>query len=1034
MTVSYAGFTDTFTVEVTEVVPTSLSIETPPTKRHYVETEAVALDGLTLRLQYNDGSSRLLDSCICDKETVTLGDTALTFSYGNLTAGIPITVERKLLSLTISRPLDQQTYVVGEKLNLTDAEITAHYLDGTSEVVAATPSIPDGTQLEETDTALVYTLATPRQSASVSIPLTVEYVEHDGFLLSYTYEAPAARSQIAELLRFKISKYVGEAAKIVIPEECDGIPITEIGSLAFLNSNLLVIKIGNNITRVHSDSFEGCENTVLCPEFSSRPEGWEDGCLDDLPVVWAFHSIVIDDYYDYGITGGKVYITAYRGLSPIVVIPETIEGLPVVSLCATFSENTALTHIVLPDSLEEIGDHAFDGCSRLTTVTIPDSVTSIGSYAFADCSSLTSITIPDSVTSIGSSFVGCRSLTSITIPDSVTSIGSYAFYGCSSLTSITIPESVTSIGGYAFYGCSSLTNITIPDSVTSIGSYAFNGCSSLTNISVDENNPAFCSIDGNLYSKDGKTLIRYAPGKTAPSFAIADSVTSIESYAFSGCSSLTSITIPDSVTSIGSYAFAYCSSLTSIVIPDSVTSIGDRAFYDCDNLTSIIIPDSVTSIGSSAFADCRSLASITIPDSVTSIGSYAFSGCSKLYLFFEGISSDVALAEDWNPDGRPVYSGAVMYESSAEFYLEVSGLTATVVKYIGKGGDVLIPDAVTLGGRTYLITGIADGAFADAEGVRTVTVGANIHRIGSSAFDGCRELTAVYVATNSDSYKVEDGLLYTKDGRELITALPYAAGDLVLPTGLEIIHAYAFEGCPLVTSVTLPASVHTVASFAFYGASGLEALLVNEESPSYCAIDGVLFSKDLSVIYCYPAAKAGAFYTIPANVTYVESYCFENPSLTYLLLLNDSATLRDHSFRSGQRIISATRKFLYIGTSVPVPDVIALAEQDGLLFALQTGEKAVVVGYIGNPTNVTLPEAVTVDEVEYTVTAIGGYAFRNCRSLTSVSIPDSVTRIGNYAFRDCSSLTSVSISDSVAEIGTGAFDGCPLPTPILPTP
>ena len=89
-------------------------------------------------------------------------------------------------------------------------------------------------------------------------------------------------------------------------------------------------------------------------------------------------------------------------------------------------------------------------------------------------------------------------------------------------------------------------------------------------------------------------------------------MTSIDEYAFSGCTNLTNITIPDSVTSIGNGAFNRCRSLTSIIIPDSVTSIGKYAFYGCESLTSITIPDSVISIGERAFEDCTSLTSIKI--------------------------------------------------------------------------------------------------------------------------------------------------------------------------------------------------------------------------------------------------------------------------------------------------------------------------------------------------------------------------------------------------------------------------------------
>ena len=155
------------------------------------------------------------------------------------------------------------------------------------------------------------------------------------------------------------------------------------------------------------------------------------------------------------------------------------------------------------------------------------------------------------------------SLDSLEIIGKLSNDGTFSDYK-GTASSFVIPDSVTKIAYSAFSGCSSLTSVTIPNSVTSIGSEAFRYCSRLTSITVDENNGNYKSIDGNLYSKDGTTLIQYAIGKTETSFTIPDSVTSIGSDAFSGCISLTSITIPNSVTSIESDAFFYCSSLTSI--------------------------------------------------------------------------------------------------------------------------------------------------------------------------------------------------------------------------------------------------------------------------------------------------------------------------------------------------------------------------------------------------------------------------------------------------------------------------------------
>lgn len=123
----------------------------------------------------------------------------------------------------------------------------------------------------------------------------------------------------------------------------------------------------------------------------------------------------------------------------------------------------------------------------------------------------------------------------------------------------------------------------------------------------------------------------YGARNSLTSVTIGNSVTSIGSYAFEGCSGLKSITIPDSVTSIGNSAFYDCSSLSEVTIPDSVTSIGGYGtFFGCSGLTSVTIGNSVTSIGKSAFYNCSSLSEITIGNSVMSIGNNAFYNCSGL--------------------------------------------------------------------------------------------------------------------------------------------------------------------------------------------------------------------------------------------------------------------------------------------------------------------------------------------------------------------------------------------------------------------
>ena len=432
----------------------------------------------------------------------------------------------------------------------------------------------------------------------------------------------------------------------------------------------------------------------------SLPKGGERNldfqCADQLGTFYVrVISIVeasgnnISDFI-YSEEDDEIIITRYEGPGGKVTIPAQINGKPVTEIGDNaFYNCTNLTGITIPDSVTSIGDEAFKDCWFLTSVTIGNNVKSIGRLAFVVCSRLTSVTIPNSVTSIeysafgwcggltsvtignnvksigGYAFAYCENLTGVNIPNSVTSIGYAAFGGCDSLTSVTIGNGVTSIGDYAFASCTSLTSITIPNRVTEIGSGAFSYCYSLTAITVASGNSAYTAQDGVLYTKDKTILHTYPAGKTNSSFAIPDSVTSIEFDAFAGCTSLTSITIPNRVTEIGSGAFGGCDSLTAITvasgnsvyssqdgvlynkdkttliqypggktgaftIPNSVTRIEQFAFSGCSSLTGITIPDSVTTIEWQAFFSCDSITSVTIPSSVTWIQGHAFSYCTSL--------------------------------------------------------------------------------------------------------------------------------------------------------------------------------------------------------------------------------------------------------------------------------------------------------------------------------------------------------------------------------------------------------------------
>ena len=288
--------------------------------------------------------------------------------------------------------------------------------------------------------------------------------------------------------------------------------------------------------------------------------------------------------------------------------------------------------------MTSIGNGAFSYCSGLTSVTIPPKVTSIGDGVFIDCRSLTSVTIPNSVISIGDwAFSYCSGLTSITIPSSLTSIGISAFSGCSGLTSIVVESDnqkydsrnscnaiIETSSNTLILGCK---NTIIPNSVTTIGSGVFNGCSGLTTINIPN---SVTSIVGNPF--DGcSDLTSIIVDSDNPQYDSRNSCNAIiETSSNSLMVGCKNTTIPNSVISISIDAFRGCIDLASITIPNSVTLIGQRAFYNCYSLTDISIPNSVTSIENMAFQHCHSLTSITIPNSVYSIKGGVFLYCWSL--------------------------------------------------------------------------------------------------------------------------------------------------------------------------------------------------------------------------------------------------------------------------------------------------------------------------------------------------------------------------------------------------------------------
>ena len=225
---------------------------------------------------------------------------------------------------------------------------------------------------------------------------------------------------------------------------------------------------------------------------------------------------------------------------------------------------------------------------------------------------------------------------------------------------------------------------------------------------------------------------------TITNVIVPDSVTTIESGAFFGCTGLVGFKIPDSVTVIMDSAFAYCSALLTVSIPDGITSIGPSAFGNCTSITNVIIPQSVTSIGSGAFGNCTSLLSITIPGNVNIIGAYAFHSCTSLTSVV--LPGSVTTIED-EVFGACTSLTGIMVEPDSSSFSSVDGVLfdkpkATLLQYpCGKVGRYLIPDSVT---------SIQYDAFNRSTGLTSVTIPQSVTNIGFFAFYKCSSLVRAY--------------------------------------------------------------------------------------------------------------------------------------------------------------------------------------------------------------------------------------------------------------------------------------------------
>lgn len=470
---------------------------------------------------------------------------------------------------------------------------------------------------------------------------------------------------------YSVSRYVGPATEIYIPDTFNGLPVTGIYDYIFQNSNITFLKMNSNISELPWGIIYGCQTIETFDVGNSvtyySVGTWNTNSLRKVILGDKINSIssgsfplsveeivVSDNNTNYMSEEGLVY--SKDGMN-LIVCPKAITG-----------------DVEVKDGVQQISSYAFQNCENIKSITIPSSVNYIEYGAFQYCTNMETITFNNNIGSFENEiFTGSTKLKEINIsednpylkkiggviynsslnqivkgplayegsfviPDSVNYLSDGAFENIEGLTEVTIPSTIKYLSNYCFRNCTSLKTVNSMAEEVSIYSSCFYNCSSLE---------YFNTIGSVVYiSYDG--FSHCASLKEAP----IDENTRIYGQVFSGCNSLNfteenncrylplgenthyflyemidkgknSVSISTNCHTIMGTAFRY-SSLISVEIPSNVKEISYEAFYNCSNLKTVILNEGLEIIGEYAFAYSYNLTEIALPSTLVSLGYNVF--------------------------------------------------------------------------------------------------------------------------------------------------------------------------------------------------------------------------------------------------------------------------------------------------------------------------------------------------------------------------------------------------------------------------
>ncbi len=505
---------------------------------------------------------------------------------------------------------------------------------------------------------------------------------------------------------------------------------------------------------------------------------------------------------------------------------------------------------------------------------------------------------------------------------SVVSLGIGCFEGNKNLEVVKLHSDILTIGEAAFKDCKALKEVEKMDSVTTFGPSAFEGCTALTSFTMP----------------DGATDVpaRCFYGCTALEEVVEHkNLKSVANDAFEG--SKWEKSKPDGVLNFGRVLYSYKGNVKNLVIPEGISIIEDYAFLGCKQLEKVTLGYDVEDIGLYAFQNCVNLKEVVTNDALGIISAGAFKGCKSLKAMD---FSETTLA-------------GIGYEA-------FSGCTSL--------GTVKLSET---------ISEIGDLAFADTK-IKTVDFNKNIDTVGVDSFKNVTTLQSINVVEKNKTYKSVDGVLYNKDGNELILFPAAKKGDFAVPDDVEIIKEKAF-----INSVASKVTFTKKSSLYEIGVSAFEN----------------------------SAIKAIA---IPANVTKIANNTFKNAAQLKKVTINEGITYIGASAFEGCSSLKA------VELPSTLVSVATAAFKNAGLTSVNTGDGLARISTEAFAGNKELVDLYIGKNVEY----IADYAFKDCVKLTAVKLPASLKEFTTRSFDGCTSLVKIAVaknSKSYKAIGDSVY-------------